>query len=532
MAPAHSDELSAELERAIAERDIEQIGASYERWLDARFPEGRKQSGVFYTPGELVEHVLDLALDPAIAEHKAAHLPWHEFRVADLAMGVGRFLLPAVRRIAAAFEVDEAQAAQCVYGYDIDAQAVAIAARLLPAANLQVADGLTAEPNVAFDVVLGNPPFLNRAELRTKSSDERNRELRARYGSLWGAYTNPATLFQVRSMELAKPDGRVALVQPESFLGTRDSNLARQWLTGQGALTHLWISRVPVFGAAVRTVVPVFMKGARQSGVARTVELPVKPLPEVSLDLQESAWGPLLADAYGVPALPRMQTQGEVADLAEVSAGFLQDYYALAPLLREFLPGDLKVATSGAVRFGQIGWGESHVRLGKRALAAPGVDVAALNEVAEVRAIFRNARKPKLLLATQTKAIQFGLDRDGEFVASVPLITVVPRAEHELAKITALLLTPALSVLAAQRSLGTGLAGGVIKLSAEQVRSLPLPKHERLWREAAALLADSPPLPQGSGLIAAAKLMNRAYGVAPDYALDWWLVRLGRATSL
>jgi hypothetical protein len=68
----------------------------------------RKTSGSYFTPAFAVDHLLDRALDPAIAEHLArleeqdeatAGARFFDIRVADLAMGSGHFLVAAARRI-------------------------------------------------------------------------------------------------------------------------------------------------------------------------------------------------------------------------------------------------------------------------------------------------------------------------------------------------------------------------------------------------------------------------------------------------
>ena len=68
----------------------------------------RKSSGSYYTRAFAVEHLLDRALEPALAEHlqrldgmsdREAGRRFCEFRVADIAMGSGHFLVSAVDRI-------------------------------------------------------------------------------------------------------------------------------------------------------------------------------------------------------------------------------------------------------------------------------------------------------------------------------------------------------------------------------------------------------------------------------------------------
>jgi hypothetical protein len=68
----------------------------------------RKSSGAYYTKSFAVEHLLDAALEPALDDHLArldslddrrAAARLFEFRVADVAMGSGHFLVAAVDRI-------------------------------------------------------------------------------------------------------------------------------------------------------------------------------------------------------------------------------------------------------------------------------------------------------------------------------------------------------------------------------------------------------------------------------------------------
>lgn len=72
----------------------------------------RKSSGSYFTKAFAVDHLLDAALEPAITNHLAkvkyfldtgddagAHEKFFDFRVADLAMGSGHFLVAAIDRI-------------------------------------------------------------------------------------------------------------------------------------------------------------------------------------------------------------------------------------------------------------------------------------------------------------------------------------------------------------------------------------------------------------------------------------------------
>ncbi|MCY4398409.1 MAG: hypothetical protein OXE96_03560 [Gemmatimonadetes bacterium] len=112
-----------ESELSLAETDLT-VDAKTEAYLPARSGDtvevragevylhnrsgARKSSGSYYTPAFAVEHLLDRALEPALDEHierldgmpdREAGRRFFEFRVADIAMGSGHFLVGAVDRI-------------------------------------------------------------------------------------------------------------------------------------------------------------------------------------------------------------------------------------------------------------------------------------------------------------------------------------------------------------------------------------------------------------------------------------------------
>ena len=112
-----------ESELSLAETDLT-VDAKTEAYLPARSGDtvevragevylhnrsgARKSTGSYYTPAFAVEHLLDRALEPALDEHierldgmpdREAGGRFFEFRVADIAMGSGHFLVGAVDRI-------------------------------------------------------------------------------------------------------------------------------------------------------------------------------------------------------------------------------------------------------------------------------------------------------------------------------------------------------------------------------------------------------------------------------------------------
>ncbi len=93
------------------DEDDEVIVAEGEVYLHGLSGE-RKATGTYYTKSKFVEHLLDHSLEPALEDHLAelddmddaeAAEEFFDFRVADIAMGSGHFLVGAVDRIEKAF---------------------------------------------------------------------------------------------------------------------------------------------------------------------------------------------------------------------------------------------------------------------------------------------------------------------------------------------------------------------------------------------------------------------------------------------
>ncbi|TPW14824.1 MAG: hypothetical protein FD127_1169, partial [Acidimicrobiaceae bacterium] len=198
----------------------------------------RKQLGAWYTPPALVDHIVSIV--------GASLPPDGPITVLDPACGDGGFLAGARRLFGTR--------AQLV-GIDVDPTAVSAARASLPGAEIVHADALTcAWDGRRFDVIIGNPPFLNQMARAT------TRGGRSRFGG--GPYADVAAEFLALAMALVRPGGgRVGLVLPQSILTSRDAGPIRAGVLDRASLTHAWWSDAHVFDAAVHTCALVFEAG-------------------------------------------------------------------------------------------------------------------------------------------------------------------------------------------------------------------------------------------------------------------------------
>ncbi len=415
----------------------------------------RRRLGAWYTPASLVDHVVDLAFSaPNLSP------PDRPLRALDPACGDGRFLA-AVRARAGAVELT---------GCDIDPGALAASrAALGDDVELLEADALEHDwAGREFDLVIGNPPFLNRLASLTA------RGHRSRWGG--GPYADAAAEFLGLAASVVRPDGgRIALIVPLSLLTTRDAAPIRDALVRRAALTHLWWSPTPVFDAHVRTAALVLTAGAAQGPVHRTYGPAFEPRGTAAL---HASWGALLLDddAPETPPPPGPAPDGRVlGDLATFSADFRDQYYGLVGAVGDELDGP-PLVTCGLIDPGTCHWGQRPVRFAGQRYAAPRVDLARLRP--ELQRWAASRLVPKVLVANQTRTIEAVIDRTGAWLPSVPVISAVPRDPSDpgvLDRIAAVLASPEATAWARHHAAGSGLSADTIRLSPRLLASIPLP---------------------------------------------------------
>jgi N-6 DNA Methylase len=480
----------------------------------------RRANGLHVTPRWLADRLVARALDGLGAAPAVT--------VCDPACGGGAFLVAAARRLHRRGAERRRVVRHLLWGADIDPVGVAVAEAALalwageapPPGRLVVADALTDggavwpdRPAAGFHVVAGNPPFQNQLGRATARTPEQRARLRARYGPAVRAYTDTAWLFLLAGCDLARPGGRVVLVEPQSLVGARDAAAVRSAADARARLLDLWVDERPVFAASVRVCAPVLEVEPERRGD------------------EPNPWSERFAEAVGIPWVCTPPS-GTVADLAQVIAGFRDEYYGLVAAVREHGPGDDAMApliTSGLIDWLGCSWGRRPARFAKRTWRAPVVDLGELASTGgrAARRWVTRARVPKLLVATQTRVVEAAVDASGSWVPSVPVLAVVPHDPADLWHVAAAVASPAATAWLLGRAPGTALARDAIKVAAPDLLALPLPADRRAWDEAAAAAcavttATASESPAARNRFVAAA--TAAYATAPTLA-DWWRER-------
>jgi adenine-specific DNA-methyltransferase len=237
------------------------IGSTYAVMLP---PELRSERGVFYTPPDVAERLLDLVTD--------AGLDWTNARVLDPACGGGAFLAPVARRMLPSLAACDRRVAlrnlaTRLRGYEIDPFAawmshVFVDATIVPVLGgpvnelelIEVTDSLTKHEGRDFDLVVGNPPY-GRLVLPDTLRQTYERSLYG-HANIYGVFLDVA-------LRRVVAGGLVAHVTPTSVLGGEYFKRLRRLLLAESqALSVDFLSdRWGVFDDVLQeTMLTVFRK--------------------------------------------------------------------------------------------------------------------------------------------------------------------------------------------------------------------------------------------------------------------------------
>lgn len=276
----------------------------------------RRAAGVVYTPGPIVE----LVLDQEFGSNEGPAGP-----VLDPACGTGVFVLAVIARIAEAVDRLEGRGTpsgrrhflheveRLVWACDVDREAVrvtlaevrALVESLAPgplsadflAGNIVVADFLSTPcwaVEGGFRHVVGNPPYVPIERIALADRARYRREFSCAQGR-----TDLYHLFMERSAEVLGTGGSWSLITPDKFLTGDSGRALRELLVARGAIRTLTrFSSHSVFdGASTVPCITTWVKGGVDDAEQLRVECEPHALPVVRREtgvpraaFQDSSW--------------------------------------------------------------------------------------------------------------------------------------------------------------------------------------------------------------------------------------------------
>jgi len=284
-----------EFDFAVIDADI--LGSIYEQYLGtiqkgegAKDKEKRKSHGIYYTPKYIVDYIvkntLGKILEEAIKDKDYAKIG--KLKVLDPACGSGSFLLKALEMFDDAYgkTPDFAKYPKgrkiktlCnnIYGVDLDSEAVELtrlnlllsstySRKKLPnlSNNIECGNSLIDDPKVAgdkafdwnkrfkevmdkggFDVIIGNPPYVNNRNLNDKDKEY----FESKYTTAYQQY-DIYVLFYELALKLLNPGGYLAFIAPNKFAITNYGIPLRKLMLQYKIINVVDVSQIGVFSEA------------------------------------------------------------------------------------------------------------------------------------------------------------------------------------------------------------------------------------------------------------------------------------------
>ena len=513
-------------------------------WEQLMTSGSRRSQGAHFTPRDTAERVVQLAIDQLDNAGEGGRADQID-QVWDPAAGGGAFLLAAARSIEAATGRSRSAIVRLLYATDIDPIALRVTdaalemwagggARVVTSLGDALLD-LPGDWPRTFSIVVGNPPFLGQLTTDTARSAADAERLKSAYGPLATGYVDEAALFVELGLRRLASNGVLAMILPQSFLGSRDAAAVRESAASRSRLASVWVDDEGIFEAAVEVIAIAMVNTSDRTGQLSTrVRLGDHPPVDVVTPAPES-WGPLLAAVQGVPVVVLPTATPTVGDVAVVTAGFRQHFYGIAEAIREdgalFTGRSAPLLTSGAIDPLANLWGRRSVKFAGTKWNAP---LLAVEEVPDpaVRAWFVDRLVPKILLASQTPVLEAVVDPDGLLAPSVPVISIEPADPEMIWHVAAVLTAPTTCAAFLAEAAGTGMSSSAIRVRARSVAALPLPVASTAWDRAASAAqrahvswVENDESAHSEALFEVAKAMIEAYEGDEDLFV-WWSSRL------
>jgi adenine-specific DNA-methyltransferase len=214
----------------------------------AKTYDAQKLLGQVYTPAFLVEKILD---DVGFT---GSHILGKT--ILDPACGDGRFLVEVARRIVQQSHSEDLEKnLSCIYGWDIDAEAVELCKKNLNAVtrqnrinvrwNIKVCNAIHQNKKTdlftvdaateQFDFIVGNPPYI-----RIQHLDETERKfIQRHYHFCKSGSTDIFIAFFELAYHLLKPEGICGFITPNTFLYTETAKACRDFFASNGCIKQI-----------------------------------------------------------------------------------------------------------------------------------------------------------------------------------------------------------------------------------------------------------------------------------------------------
>lgn len=216
-------------------------------------PQLRKERGAFFTPDAICNFIVDWAVRS------------RDELILEPSCGEASFMLSAGLRLQLLQDSTSRPNEKNLQGIEIHAASAQTAKQILSDAGLEceirVASFFDIKPEPAFDVVVGNPPYV-RYQQFSGSARTKGLEAALAHGVRLNLLANAWAPFVVHASQFLKPEGRLGLVLPAELLTVKYAAEVRRFLLKRFASVKLVMFEELVFPDVLEEVVLLLAEGS------------------------------------------------------------------------------------------------------------------------------------------------------------------------------------------------------------------------------------------------------------------------------
>lgn len=338
-----------------------------------------------------------------------------------------------------------------------------------------------------FDVVIGNPPYVNALQFKRSYPHEYREKLNARFESAKGAYDLFVPFIEV-GLALAKVGGCLTYITPNKYLSATYAESLRQYVAKAAQLTSVIdVSGMRVFDeAAVYPLVSVMTKKA--PGMYRATALLPRERSMKDFDLSQFTtiehdsdllaslpnhlWGFLLSrDAWLLPKLLRGTTRLDALAMVNATSTAAEaDQYGQHLTEHRSATAQMVVNT-GTIDPLRFLWGVKPLRHGGSSFVTPWLPLEAAHVNARREAMYH---APKIIIAKMASRCEAAVDESGAYASVNTNCVYAPKGGLSLLYLAAFMNSRVFHFIYTQFFGALRMSGGYFQFQAPQLRVMPI----------------------------------------------------------
>ncbi len=522
------------IEYNFAAVDVNVLGNIYESYL-AYIQKGkklvggdekRKAQGIYYTP----QYIVDTIVEETIGREKGSKIK--SLKILDPACGSGSFLIGSIAKLDTYYK-DQIKGYEDfspskkldtiknnIYGVDLDERAISIAKlsvylklltlntkqkmvisheSLLPELreNLKVGNSLIEDEvidndfyfkwaekfksimdNGKFDVIIGNPPYINAIELSKTVGDKVKNYWKTHFDSAKGTY-DIYILFFEQALKLCKEGGYVSFITPNKYLSSPYGVALRELVSRNYTLVKVIdFSSVKVFNdPSVYPIITVIQNKKPTKPYTISIEkiyaedMHNKKEHTISSKvlslLPEYNWGIILSNNAKLieKIFENAEPLEKVAKVNATSTASEADEYSA--FISE--NSGVKLINTGTIDRYSTTYGIDALKNKGKSFNKPKLE---LSKVSENRKTLYNT--PKIIFAKIALKPEGFLDVKGEYASLNTNCVYSPKEGYSLEYLSAILNSQLMNFIYSELFSGLRMGGGYFQFQAPQLKILPI----------------------------------------------------------